>query len=140
MMLQSHQLSAGGGLDMSAIQSSDELYELLARAGDTRRLSAGEVIFERGENGTCMYIVRAGTVALKLGDEVLETVTAPGLFGEMALIDYEPRALTAVAQSDIDVVEIPERRFWILVHETPRFAQLVMRVMADRLRRVSGTG
>jgi CRP-like cAMP-binding protein len=86
-----------------------------------------------------MYIVRSGTVGLKLGDEVLDSVEAPGLFGEMALIDYEARSLTAFAQGDVEVVEVPERRFWVLVHETPRFAQLVMRVMADRLRRVSGT-
>jgi CRP/FNR family cyclic AMP-dependent transcriptional regulator len=124
---------------MSTVQSADELYGLLARAGDARRLSSGAVIFERGDSGASMYILTAGTVALKLGDQVLDSVTAPGLFGEMALIDYEPRALTAVAQGDIEIVEIPERRFWVLVHETPRFAQLVMRVMADRLRRVSGT-
>jgi CRP-like cAMP-binding protein len=124
---------------MSTVQSANELYELLARAGTSRRLGAGEVIFERGDPGASMYIVTTGTVALKLGDDIMDTVAAPGLFGEMALIDYEPRALTAVAQDDAEVVEIPERRFWILVHETPRFAQLVMRVMADRLRRVSGT-
>jgi CRP-like cAMP-binding protein len=124
---------------MSANESADELYRLLARAGDARRLSAGEVIFERGDHGASMYILTAGTVALKLGDEVMDSVQAPGLFGEMALIDYEPRSLTAVAQDDIEIVEIPERRFWVLVHETPRFAQLVMREMADRLRRVSGT-
>jgi CRP-like cAMP-binding protein len=122
---------------MSAIESADELYGLLARAGTSRRLPAGSVIFERGENGTSMYILTGGTVDLTLGDDVMFTVQAPGLFGEMALIDYEPRSLTAVAHDDVDVVEIPERRFWVLVHETPRFAQLVMRVMADRLRRAS---
>jgi CRP-like cAMP-binding protein len=124
---------------MSAIESADELYGLLARAGETRRLPSGTVIFERGANGTSMFILIAGTVALKLGEEVLDSVEAPGLFGEMALIDYEPRSLTAVAQGEVEVVEIPERRFWVLVHETPRFAQLVMRVMADRLRRASST-
>jgi CRP-like cAMP-binding protein len=95
------------------------------------------VIFERGEDAHSMFVVTGGTVALKLENEILDTVEAPGLFGEMALIDYEPRSLTAVASSDVELVEIPERRFWVLVHETQRFAQLVMRVMADRLRRAS---
>jgi CRP-like cAMP-binding protein len=59
----------------------------------------------------------------------------------MALIDYEPRSLTAVVEVEVEVevVEIPERRFWVLVNETPRFAQLVMREMAARLRRASHT-
>jgi CRP-like cAMP-binding protein len=124
---------------MSAIDSADNLFGLLARAGHARPLSAGEVVFERGDHGASMYILTAGTIALKLGDELVDSVRAPGLFGEMALIDYEPRSLTAVAQEDSEIVEIPERRFLVLVHETPRFAQLVMREMADRLRRVSGT-
>jgi CRP-like cAMP-binding protein len=37
------------------------------------------------------------------------------------------------------LVEIPVRTFWVLVHETPYFAALVMRVMAERLRQASGT-
>lgn len=118
---------------------TEELYALLARAGESRQLSDGAVIFERGEPGSSMFIVRSGRVILKLDDEVLDSTEAPGLFGEMALIDYAPRSLTAIAEGDVEVVEIPERRFWFLVSETPRFAQLVMRVMADRLRRVSGT-
>jgi CRP-like cAMP-binding protein len=122
---------------MSAVESSDELYGLLARAGEARRVPDGTVIFERGDSGTSMYILTSGTVALTLGDEVLHSVQAPGLFGEMALIDYEPRSLSAVAQGDVEIVEIAERRFWFLVHETPRFAQLVMRVMAERLRTAS---
>jgi CRP-like cAMP-binding protein len=64
-------------------------------------------------------------------------VTAPGLFGEMALIEDAPRALTAVAATDATIIEIPARHFWVLVHDTPYFAQLVMSVMAQRLRRNS---
>ena len=61
------------------------------------------------------------------------------MFGELALLESEPRALTATAETDTDLVEVPARTFWVLVHETPYFAQLVMRVMAERLRRATGT-
>lgn len=81
-----------------------------------------------------MYLVRAGSVALKQGDRVVETVAAPGLFGEMALIEDEPRSLSAIAETDVSLVEIPVQHFWVLVHETPYFARLVMRVMSQRLR------
>jgi CRP-like cAMP-binding protein len=57
------------------------------------------------------------------------------MFGEMALIDREPRSATAVAETDCELVVIDKRRFWFLVQETPYFAEIVMRVMADRLRR-----
>jgi CRP-like cAMP-binding protein len=40
-----------------------------------------------------------------------------------------------VAETDCELVAIDKRRFWFLVQETPYFAEIVMRVMADRLRR-----
>jgi CRP-like cAMP-binding protein len=119
--------------------SRDEYYELLAHGRTPRSFSAGEVIFAKGDPGEGLFVVREGSVALKDGDRLVETVRAPGLFGEMALIEHETRSLTALADTDVAVIEIPVRQFWVLVHETPYFAQLVMTVMAQRLRLRSGT-
>jgi CRP-like cAMP-binding protein len=124
---------------MSSIQSDEALYALLARAGETKRVNTGEVVFEKGVRGDTMFIVTSGAIALRDGERTLDVVQAPGLFGEMALIESQPRALAAVVETDAELVEIPARSFWVLVNETPYFAQLVMRVMAQRLRRASGT-
>lgn len=124
---------------MSSVESHEALYALLGRAGKPRPFSAGEIVFEKGDRGDAMFIVVRGRVVLKDGDQTYDTVEAPGLFGEMALIESKPRALTAVADDEVELVEIPTRSFWVLVHETPYFAQLVMSVMADRLRRATGT-
>ena len=127
---------------MSTDPSSDEYryYELLAHGRTPRGVPAREVIFQQGERGDeSMYVVQDGSVDLKDGDRVVETVAAPGLFGELGLIEHEPRSLTAVAATDVMLIEIPARHFWILVHETPYFAQLVMKVMAHRLRERGGT-
>jgi CRP/FNR family cyclic AMP-dependent transcriptional regulator len=124
---------------MSGVDTHSELYSLLARAGKPRQLSAGEVVFEQGEHGDAFYVIESGTIQLKNGDHVFERAQAPSMFGEMSLIESKPRSLSAVAEDDALVVEIPTRTFWVLVHETPYFAQLVMTVMAERLRRASGT-
>jgi CRP/FNR family transcriptional regulator, cyclic AMP receptor protein len=116
---------------------NDEYYKLLSEGRAPITFRPGELIFEQGDQGDVMYVVRDGSVMLRDGERVIETVTAPGLFGELALIQDEPRSLTAVAADDAVLVEIPARHFWILVHDTPYFAQLVMTVMARRLR---GTG
>jgi CRP-like cAMP-binding protein len=124
---------------MSGVTSADHYYELLAHGREPRTVGAGELIFTQGDPGESLFVVREGSVDLKEDAEhVVETVTAPGLFGEMALIEDEPRSLSAVAASDVVVIEIPARHFWVLVHDTPYFAQLVMRVMAQRLRPQSG--
>ena len=114
-------------------------YELLAQGREPSRIPAGEVVFQQGERGDeSMYLVQDGSVELRDGDRVVETVSPPGLFGELGLIEHEPRSLTAVAGTDVTLIDIPARYFWILVHETPYFAQLVMRVMARRLRERGG--
>ena len=112
---------------------------MLAHNRVPRRFPAGEVIFHKGEPGEGLFLVREGSVALKDGDRLVETVGAPGMFGEMALIEHGPRSLTALAETDAAVIEIPVRQFWVLVHDTPYFARLVMSVMAQRLRQRSGT-
>lgn len=122
---------------MSGVTSTDQYYELLAHGREPRALDAGELIFSQGDPGESLFVVRSGSVDLRDADHVVETVEAPGLFGEMALIEDSPRSLSAVAAGEASVIEIPARHFWILVHDTPYFAQLVMRVMAQRLRRHS---
>jgi CRP-like cAMP-binding protein len=124
---------------MEMIQSDEALYGLLSRAGATKQLAVGEVVFHRGSHGDTMFVLVSGAIGLTDGERTLETIQAPGLFGELALIESAPRALTATVAQDAELVEIPARMFWVLVHETPYFAQLVMRVMAERLRRASGT-
>jgi len=56
------------------------------------------------------------------------------IFGEMALIDDEPRSATAIAATDVELVPVSEKQFLFLVSQTPYFALKVMRVLATRLR------
>ena len=118
---------------------TDEYYELLAHGRAPLTVPAGEVIFRRGDQGEAMYVLREGSVALKDGDRLVATLNAPDLFGEMALVDDEPRTLTAETVTDALLIEIPARHFWVMVHDTPYFAQLVMSVMARRIRRQGGS-
>src|SRR5258708_9109746 len=114
-------------------------YDLLAHGRPTHAVAAGEVIFERGDHGESVYILREGTVSLRDGDRVVESVAAPGLFGEMALIEHAPPALTAVAATGAALAPLPSRHFWVLVQDTPYFARLVMTVMARRLHQADRT-
>ena len=113
----------------------DRYIGLLMESGNAETFPAGTRLFEQGETGDVLYIVRDGTVVLSVDGRQLELVEKGGMFGEMALIDREPRSATAIAETDCELVVIDKRRFWFLVQETPYFAEIVMRVMADRLRR-----
>jgi CRP-like cAMP-binding protein len=125
---------------MAVADSHQEYIDLLRRSGGKESHPAGTAIFSEGDAADRMYVVDSGTVRLTIGGRLIET-TGPGtLFGEMAVVDREPRSATAVAETDCELVAIDNRRFWFLVQETPYFAQIVMRVMADRLRRESARG
>jgi CRP-like cAMP-binding protein len=97
--------------------------------------AAGSVIFKEGETRKSMYVVKTGEVDLLVCGELVETVAEDGFFGEMALIDQEPRSATAVAKTDCSLIAINEKQFLFMVQETPFFAIMVMRTLAGRLRK-----
>jgi CRP-like cAMP-binding protein len=112
--------------------------EALMHAEDKPRVyDPGEVIFEAGERGAQMFVVRAGSVELRVDGETLETVGPGGMVGEMALIDAAPRSATAVAGLGCTLVPIDVDTFHKLVQGVPGFALEVMRIMAARLRRAN---
>lgn len=103
------------------------------------RLSAGQVVFSEGEVGREMFIVRTGSVELRIGDQVVETVEQGGVFGELALVDPAPRSATAVAGPDCTLVLVEEGSFNDLLRRVPGLGLEIMRVMARRLRKASRT-
>ena len=66
-------------------------------------------------------------------------LSADDIFGEMALIDSEPRSATALAVTDVELVAVSEKQFLFLVSQTPYFALKVMRTLAQRLRKSNKT-
>ena len=55
----------------------------------------------------------------------------------MGLVSPGPRSASVVAVNDCEFVAVDEKRFQFLVQQTPFFATQVMRVMAERLRKVN---
>ena len=111
--------------------------DLFAVESDPRVFERGEIIFHEFEMGAEMYVVLEGEVELVIGDRVVETVSPGEPFGEMALIDQAPRTATARAKTHCKLAVIPERKFLFMLQTTPHFALRIMKVMADRLRRMN---
>jgi CRP-like cAMP-binding protein len=103
------------------------------------KLEPGQVIFSAGDPGREMFIVRTGSVDLRIGETVLETVEQGGIFGELALVDPAPRSATALAGPDCTLVLVDAAAFSDLVRRVPALALEVMKVMARRLRRTNPT-
>lgn len=110
-------------------------FGLITSSFDAQPYAAGAVIFNEGDPPGEFYVVKSGTVEIRRGDAVLETLHENGIFGEMALVDGQPRSATAIATSDTELVPLSEKQFLYLLVATPYFALNVMRTMAGRLRR-----
>ncbi len=61
------------------------------------------------------------------------------MFGEMGLIDHQPRAADVVAASHCRAMEIREGQFMALVEKNPPFSLCVMRLLTERLRQQTDT-
>ena len=100
----------------------------------TRRVRAGDVIFREGDKADELFVIKSGHVRIQVGNRTMADLAADNIFGEMALIDSEPRSATAVAITDVELVPVSEKQFLFLVTQTPYFALRVMRILAQRLR------
>jgi CRP-like cAMP-binding protein len=99
------------------------------------RLDPGQVIFEAGDAGSEMFIVRTGSVDLKIGDTVLETVEQGGIFGELALVDPAPRSTTVAAVEAGETLAVGRDDFDRLRRDYPQVNEVLVHLLAARVRR-----
>lgn len=112
------------------------LIELFRHETDVAAIPAGQAIFRAGEPGYVMYVLISGTADVMVGDIVVERAEPGALLGEMALVEHAPRMATVTAATDCVLVPIDAARFHFLVQQTPYFATHVMKIMAERLRKM----
>lgn len=93
-----------------------------------------KVIMKEGEAGVFMYVVLSGRVAISIKSKIVEWVGPGGVFGEMALVDQSPRAATAIAETDCDLLSINRGDFLTMVKTNPVFVVSLLKAAADRLR------
>jgi CRP-like cAMP-binding protein len=107
------------------------------------RFSAGEVIFHQGDQGSEMYHIRSGRVAVTIsrpdGEYPLAELGPGSLLGEMALISGPPRTATATAVEEVVAQRIPEELFRQNLLGLPGWAVSVAQVLVDRLRNTTSS-
>ena len=112
-------------------------FELFANNPEIVRVPAGQPLFTEGEEGHSMFVLTTGHAEVIVNNRVVETLQHGNIVGEMGIVSPGPRSASVVATTDCEFVAVDERRFQFLVQQTPFFATQVMRVMAERLRRVN---
>ncbi|MBM2810166.1 MAG: Crp/Fnr family transcriptional regulator [Chloroflexi bacterium] len=119
---------------------SDEQIAALNAVAQRRSFRRGEVIFHKGDAGPTLFMITQGQVKIVLpsdggGEEALLGVMDTGdFFGELSLIDEQPRSATIVASEDTDTLVLHRVDFLEFLSANPELAIVVMRVLCRRLR------
>lgn len=117
--------------------------EELARIGQAAREKTypkNSVILFEDDAGDALYVVMSGQVKVVLigedGREVILSILKEGdFFGEMALIDDQPRSAHVIAMEDANLLVLHRDDFHLCLQETPRIALGLLQALSRRLRR-----
>lgn len=118
---------------------SDDQLGLLARSVGVQAFQRAEPIFHQGSIGSTLFIIVAGQVRIyttsEAGQELTITLLREGdFFGEMALLDGQPRAASAEAMCKTLTLTLHRSAFLHTISACPPIAASVLEVMALRLR------
>jgi two-component system sensor histidine kinase HydH len=116
--------------------TSDELHALRQIASG-RHFKAGQDIFHEGAPGDGVYFVKEGLVEISAGagERRIFSQLGPGeIFGEMAVIDHQPRSATATATRETEVYFIPREEMLAFIGRSPGFSIALLQLISRRLR------
>lgn len=115
---------------------------VIATVSKSRRYQKDEVVFHEDESGDVFCLIREGRVKITMispeGKEIILSILEPGdFFGEMALLDNEPRSATVVALEDLELVTIWRNDFLQLLSENFAITKKILAELSHRLRTAS---
>ena len=105
--------------------------------GASATFSPGSIVFNKGDPGSCMYVVQSGLIEMLIGDKVIEICGPNEAIGFMSMVDGAPRSSTARVKEACELSLIDQRKFRFMVDEVPNFALYIMGAMARRIRGMS---
>jgi signal transduction histidine kinase len=117
---------------------AEELLHLRTVARELH-LASGQEIFKEGDPGDGVYVVKSGLVQISAvigtGERRVFSRVPPGeFFGEMAVLDNQPRSAYASAERDTSVYFIPRECLTELLTRTPGLSMTLLQAISLRLR------
>src|ERR687894_1111274 len=112
----------------------DPLLAEVAELLEEEEVAAGQTIFTEGDLGTSMYIIVDGEVRVHSGAHALDHLREREVFGEMALLDPEPRLASVTAVVDSRLLRLEQQPFYELLEDRIEVARGIIQMLSQRLR------
>lgn len=111
--------------------------QALVRDTYERCVAAGELIFDEGDEGDCLYIVQSGEVEVTrcgpTGRQTVSRLAAGDFFGEMSVVLGERRTARAVATHDTRLLELDSETLEAMCMERPEIGIRILHRLTERL-------
>ncbi|MFQ5828843.1 MAG: cyclic nucleotide-binding domain-containing protein [Candidatus Methylomirabilia bacterium] len=94
----------------------------------------GKLLTRAGEPGAEFCMIVDGTARVEVSPERQVRLGAGDFFGEMSLLDGEPRSASVVAETTVRLLVISRKNFWTLLDQVPRLTQTMLVTLSRRVR------
>lgn len=110
----------------------DEEFRRLAGRTRVKVYGAGEVVVRQDEEGDSLFIVKRGSVNVRIDGALVGSLGAGEIFGEMSLLTGERRKATVVADGEVRMVEISKGDIEPLIKADPKLLDGLSAILAER--------
>lgn len=121
-------------------ECTDEELRGIAAISRIVETPAGTVVTQLGTPGDSFFFIIDGRVSVQTPVGVGDMLTPGDFFGEMSLLDGEPRSATVTAITALRLLVIERSHFWRLLNETPDLVRRILVVLSRRVRRLEQAG
>jgi HEAT repeat protein len=97
-------------------------------------IPAGESIFKKNDIGTCMFIIYSGSVWVHDGEHTLAELKTRDFFGELSLLDTEPRSASVTAIEETFLLRLDQHAFYEIMADRIEVTREIMKILCRRLR------
>jgi len=115
--------------------STDELRRI-AEVATITEMPAGTVLTRIGEPGDSFFFIIDGQASIETLIGFVDRLRPGDFFGEMSLLDGEPRSATITATTDVRLLVVDRSKFWRLMDELPDLDRRILFLLSRRVRRL----
>ncbi|MBC6480273.1 MAG: cyclic nucleotide-binding domain-containing protein [Hormoscilla sp. GM7CHS1pb] len=117
--------------------TSEAFLEQLATNLDEVIFTSGQTIFTQGEEGHLLYILVEGKIKIHIEDFPLAQLEPVAYFGEMALLDSQPRSASAIAVSESKCLVLTSEQVYQAIESSPSVSLNIIRLLCQRVRKLN---
>ncbi|MFQ6113816.1 MAG: Crp/Fnr family transcriptional regulator [bacterium] len=121
------------GIDIFSQTKTEDLARIAAITEELE-FDTGDIVFKEQGQGNALFFVISGEVSLQKGSRETKRLFPQETFGELALLDNQPREFTAVAVQHTHVLKIDGEEFFELIEDHVEIARAVLKSLTKRIR------